>query len=107
MMWASVDGTTAHDYDYGAQADGSGALSFTLVGDFIPATPALETVATTSRWLPSGAGRADQVIQRATAPGRIAIAMLERLVRPDLQGQPWEPANDFGDPSLCPDISGL
>ncbi len=105
MMWAGVDGTTA-EINYGAQADGSGALSFTLVGDFIPATPALETVATKSQWLPSGAGRADQVIQLGDGAGAHRTQCWnDSFIR--TYEDAWDPANDFGDPSLCPAISGL
>lgn len=107
MMFATVEGKTAQ-IDYKAQADGSGALDFTLVGDFI-LTSAIETIATTSRWLPSGAGRSDQVIQSGDGAGLHRIECWSDAFVETYSDKPWLTADQrmTGDPSLCPAISGL
>jgi hypothetical protein len=105
MMFTKVDGTTA-EVDYRAQADGSGALTFTLIGDFI-LTPAIETIATTSRWLPSGAGRSDQLIQSGDGAGLHRTECWNDSFVLTFGEKAWAPAETFGDPALCPAISGL
>jgi hypothetical protein len=108
MMIALVDGTTG-EIDYDAQVDGSGALRFTLVGDFIMLTPALETVSVTTRWLPSGAGRADQVVQSGDGAGLHRIECWNDSFIETYSSQPWLPADQqmTGDVSQCPDTPDL
>jgi hypothetical protein len=106
MMMAAVDGTTA-TVDYAAQDDGSGSLTFTLIGDLIDLTPAIETLAITSRWLPSGAGRSDLVVQSGDGAGLRRTQCWNDSFVATYENKAWAPADNFGDPSLCPAISGL
>lgn len=107
MMLVATDGTTA-GIAYSAEADGSGALSFTLIGDLIKLTPALETLAVTALWLPSGAGRADEVVQSGDGAGLHRTECWNSSFVVTYEDKAWDTANNFGDLSTdCPAVSGF
>jgi hypothetical protein len=108
MMFGGVDGTTV-ELAYGAQADGSGALAFTMTGNLIELTPAIETLDVTARWLPSGAGRADQVVRSGDGAGLHRVECWNDAFVEVYSDKPWlaPDRRTSGDPSLCPAIAGL
>jgi hypothetical protein len=107
MMLVATDGTTA-GIEYSAQADGSGALSFTLTGDLIKLTPALETLAVTALWLPSGAGRADEVVQSGDGAGLHRTECWNSSFVVTYEDKAWDATSNFGDLATdCPAISGF
>ena len=91
---------SAH-YEYAAQADGQGSMSFTLVGDLITG-PAIETLAVTSRWLPGGAGRADIIVESGDGAGLHQTECWDNSFDPTYNDKPWSTSEDVGDPSACP-----
>jgi hypothetical protein len=108
MMFQGVDGATV-ELAYGAQADGSGALAFTVTADLIDQTPAIETLDVTARWLPSGAGRADQVVRSGDGAGLHRVECWNDAFIEVYSDKPWltPDRRTTGDPSLCPAIAGL
>ena len=108
MMFGGLDGTTV-ELEYGAQADGSGALAFTMTGNLIEQTPAIETLDVTARWLPTGAGRADQVVRSGDGAGLHRVECWNAAFVEVYSDKPWlaPDRRTSGDPSLCPAIAGL
>jgi hypothetical protein len=98
----SVPATTssAH-YEYSADAEGRGAMSFVLTGDLITG-PAVETLDVTSRWLPSGAGRADLTVRQGDGAGLHQAECWDNSFNATYNDKPWSAAEDLGDPSACP-----
>jgi hypothetical protein len=99
-----ADGSpAAFDYRYAEVADGAGELQFTLRADIDRRTGALEAAAIDSRWLASGAGRADAQYSGGDL-GALQVSALEcwdtafrRVHYADSSG--WQPAE--GDPAAC------
>jgi hypothetical protein len=108
VTFAGVDGTTV-ELTYGAQADGSGALAYTMTGNLIELTAAIETLDVTARWLPSGAGRADQVVRSGDGAGLHRVECWNDSFMEVYSDKPWLPLDrrTTGDPALCPAIAGL
>ena len=88
MMFGGLDGTTV-ELEYGAQADGSGALAFTMTGNLIEQTPAIETLDVTARWLPTGAGRADQVVRSGDGAGLHRVECWNAAFVEVYSDKPW------------------
>ena len=59
------------EYTYTENADGSGTLVFDWTVDAVPGVPGATDVTFTSRWLGSGAGRADAYLPLPT--GNVAV----------------------------------
>jgi hypothetical protein len=108
VTFAGGDGTTV-ELTYGAQADGSGALAYTMTGNLIELTAAIETLDVTARWLPSGAGRADQVVRAGDGAGLHRVECWNDSFVEVYSDKPWLPLDrrTTGDPALCPAIAGL
>ena len=96
--------TNSVHYVYGVQADGQGAMQFTLTGDLITATPAIEVVAVTSRWLPTGAGRADVTVQQGDGAGLMQTECWYDAFDATYNDKPWSPGEDIGNLAACPAI---
>jgi hypothetical protein len=93
-------------YQYGAQADGQGALKFTITGNLDPTTPALETLSVTSRWRPAGEGRAEAMITVGDGVGLTETQCWGADFNATYTSKPWQPTPDSpdpagGDPALC------
>lgn len=90
-------------YTYAAQADGSGQMSFTLTGNFIVG-PAIETVAVTSAWLPTGAGKASEMVEQGDGAGLLQTECWDASFAATYNDKPWAPTEDIADPSACPTL---
>ena len=107
---ADLSMTNSVHYEYGVQSDGQGAMKFTLTGDLITTTTAIEVVAVTSRWLLTGAGRADLTVQQGDGAGLMQTECWDDSFNATYNDKPWSPAEDVptggqGDPTaLCPAI---
>ena len=94
-------------YDYGAQENGQGALRFSISGNLDPATPAIETLTVTSRWLPTGEGRAEARIELGDGIGATETQCWGPDFNPTYTDKPWAPTpdapdeDDFGDVTAC------
>ncbi len=102
--------TVTTTYEYGAQSNGQGALKFTITGNLDPTTPALETLTVTSRWLPSGEGRADARIAVGDGVGATETQCWNSDFTPSFTEKPWGQTPDSpdvsgGDESLCPQFA--
>jgi hypothetical protein len=90
-------------YTYAAQADGSGQMSFTLIGNFITG-PAIETVAVTAAWLPTGGGEATEKVEQGDGAGLVQTECWDASFAVTYNDKPWLPSEDFGDPAACPSL---
>jgi len=99
--------TNSVHYEYGAQADGSGAMKFTMTGNLIPITSAIEVVQVTSQWLASGAGRADLTVLQGDGAGMMQSECWDTSFNATYNSKPWSPSEDLNDPSFCPAIPVL
>jgi hypothetical protein len=99
--------TNSAHYEYGAQADGAGAMKFTMTGDLIPITPAIEVVSVTSQWLPSGAGRGDLTVEQGDDAGLMQSECWDSTFNATYNSKPWSPLENLNDPSFCPAIPVL
>src|SRR5450432_375787 len=88
-------------YTFAAQADGSGQMSFTLTGNFIVG-PAIETVAVTSAWLPTGAGKATEMVEQGDGAGLTQTECWDATFAATYNDKPWSASEDLGDASACP-----
>jgi hypothetical protein len=88
-------------YNYAAQADGSGQMSFTLTGNLIVG-PAIETVAVTSAWLPTGAGKATETVEQGDAAGLTQTECWDATFAATYNDKPWSATEGLGDASACP-----
>jgi hypothetical protein len=105
-----LETTTINTFDtnFGAQADGSGALQFSMTGNFIPVTSAIETVEVMSQWLPTGAGRATLTVTQGDGAGMMQTECWDASFTATFESKPWgTAAENIGDPSLCPAIPVL
>jgi hypothetical protein len=99
--------TNSVHYEYGMQSTGQGGMKFTLTGDLIKLTPAIEVVAVTSDWLPSGAGRSDLTVLQGDGAGLMQTECWDDAFDATYNDKPWSSAEDTGDPSACPQIPTL
>jgi hypothetical protein len=103
-----VTTTNAFHVEYGAQSDGSGALKFTMTGNLVTVTSAIEVVAVTSRWLADGSGRGDLTVQQGDGAGMMQSECWNSSFVATYNSKPWGTlAENLGDPSLCPALPGL
>jgi hypothetical protein len=99
--------TNAFHYEYGVQADGQGAMKFSVTGNFITTTPAIETLTITSRWLASGAGRATATIAEGDGMGMTQTECWDDSFNATYNDKPWAMGENTGSVSACPAIPGL
>jgi hypothetical protein len=99
--------TNSVHYEYGAQADGSGAMKFTMAGDLIPLTPAIEVVQVTAQWLASGAGRGDLTVLSGDGAGMMQSECWDSTFNATYNSKPWAPSENLNDPSFCPALPAL
>jgi hypothetical protein len=90
-------------YNYLAQADGSGQMSFTLTGNLI-AGPAIETVAVVSAWLPTGAGKATETVEEGDGAGLAQTECWDAAFAATYNDKPWSTTEDVGEASACPSL---
>jgi len=106
------DGTYANintvQYEYATQADGRGAMRFTLSGQFIEG-PVVDTLLVTTRWLAAGAGRGEATVTQGDAGvGLVQVQCWGPDFRQTYNDKPWKILDNFGsDMSICPDIPRL
>ena len=105
--YPDVSATNSVHYEYGMQANRDGAMKFTLTGDLIKTTPALEVVAVTSQWLRTGAGRADLTVLQGDGAGLMQVECWDDSFNATYNDKPWVPSENTGDPSTCPEIPTL
>ena len=85
-------------------------MTFDVIGNLIPLTPAIEDMRVTSRWLSSGEGRADLTVVSGDGAGAMQTQCWDRSFQETYDSKPWAPTEDFpanppGDPAaICPDI---
>jgi hypothetical protein len=102
--YPDLGATNSVHYEYGMQADGEGALKFTLTGDLIKTTAAIEVLAVTSQWLRTGAGRADLTVLQGDGAGLMQVECWNSEFEATYNEKPWSPAENTGDSSACPQI---
>ncbi len=90
-------------YQYAVVADGRGAMTFTFMANAIPG-PAVETFRLTSRWLPTGEGRAEVEVLAGDGAGAKQVECWGRQFVVTYNLKPWAPLENVGDPSACADI---
>ena len=95
------NGVTSLTITYQLLADGSGQMTFTLVGNIVLG-PAIETVAIDSGWLPSGAGRATLSVVSGDAMGSMQSECWDATFAAVYNDKPWLPSQDVGTADLCP-----
>ncbi|HEY2904111.1 MAG TPA: hypothetical protein VGL59_26215 [Polyangia bacterium] len=91
-------------YDYHRVADGSGDMMFQFDANAIPGPAGTETFRITSHWLGTGAGRAQSAVIAGDAAGAQQDECWGPGFTPTYNLKPWSPAENVGDPSLCPDF---
>ena len=92
--------STLH-YHHEAQEDGQGAMEFS-------GTDATgKTLGITSRWLPSGAGRADVTATDGMGFSGTWTECWDTSFRETYNDKSWDPSMTVGYPELCPDLSSL
>jgi hypothetical protein len=84
-------------FGYGAQENGQGALQFSISGNLDPTTPAIETLSVTSRWLPTGEGRAEATITLGDGVGATETQCWGPDFNPTYPDKPWAPTPDAPD----------
>ena len=105
--YPSLATMNAVHYEYGMQSNGQGAMKFTLTGDLIKTTSAIEVVAVTSQWLASGTGRADLTVQQGDAAGLMQSECWDGAFDATYNVKPWSPAENTGEASACPQIPAI
>jgi hypothetical protein len=90
-------------YQYAVVADGRGAMTFTFMANAVPG-PAVETFRLTSRWLPTGEGRAELEVVAGDGAGAKQEQCWGRQFVVTYNSKPWAPLENKGDPSACADI---
>jgi len=80
--------TNSVHYEYGAQADGSGAMKFTMTGNLIPITSAIEVL-------------------QGDGAGMMQSECWDTSFNATYNSKPWSPSEDLNDPSFCPAIPVL
>ena len=103
---AKPDDPTQGIYDFAADENGNGSLSFNFTGNSILG-PATDVVQVTSAWLGSGEGRSDLQVVSGDAAGAHEIQCWDRLFQPVYTDKPWSPVEDIGTLSDCPVIPSL
>jgi hypothetical protein len=106
-MWVTTT------YEYGVDARGQGAMAFTVTGNLDLTSAALETLTVTSRWLPTGEGRAEATITLGDGVGLTETQCWNRDFNPTFTNKPWPVSPDSPDPSPfgaesdCPEFPTL
>ncbi|HVR60734.1 MAG TPA: hypothetical protein VMU50_02495 [Polyangia bacterium] len=90
-------------YQYAVVADGRGAMTFTFMADAVPG-PAVETIRLTSRWLPTGEGRAEAAILDGDGAGAQQVQCWNAQLGVTYNSKPWAPLENAGTPADCADI---
>jgi len=88
------------DYAYAENADGSGTLAFDWTVDAVPGLPGATDVTFTSRWLGSGAGRADAYLPLLTGNAAVGTDCWGADTLPDYVWR-WNGEGDFGSADSC------
>jgi hypothetical protein len=99
----ATNAATSVVYTYAGQADGSGQMSFTLTGNFI-AGPAIETVGVIGAWLPTGAGKATEMVEAGDGAGSTQTECWDATFAATYNEKPWSPTEDVGAASDCPSL---
>jgi hypothetical protein len=87
------------EFEYGVAADGKGAMRFAIMGNLDLTTAALETLTVTSRWMPTGEGRAEAKITFGDNVGLTEVQCWDRDFNPTFTNKPWPVSVDSPDPS--------
>lgn len=98
-------------YEYKSTSAGQGQMTFDLYGDLIALTPAQEHWNVTSRWRPTGEGRATLTVVSGDGAGLVQQECWDRRFAPTFNSKPWNPADNLDtdptDPDICPVIPEL
>jgi hypothetical protein len=102
MVIQNVDAATNRgaEYTYTENADGSGTLVFTLTADAVPDAPSTADIKFTSRWLGSGAGRADAYLAGPTGNTAVGTDCWGTDTAADYVWR-WNDQGDSGSADLC------
>jgi hypothetical protein len=96
-------GVTKVTFRYEILTDGSGQISFTLVGNVIPG-PAIETLDLNAQWLANGAGKATLAVASGDGAGMTQTECWDATFEATYNDKPWSSAEDAGDASACPSL---
>jgi hypothetical protein len=98
--------TNTFHYEYGALESGQGAMRFVITGTDLIAGPLVDSLAVTTRWLASGAGRGEATVTQGDAVvGLMQVECWDTNFRATYNDKPWKIDENVGsDLSVCPDI---
>ena len=96
-----ANGVTSASFMYKILTDGSGEITFTLVGNVVPG-PAIETLTLSSGWLPTGIGMATLVVASGDGAGMTQTECWDATFAVTYNDKPWSTAEDVPDASMCP-----
>jgi hypothetical protein len=96
-----ANGVTSARFMYKILTDGSGEITFTLVGNVVPG-PAIETLTLNSGWLPTGVGMATLVVASGDGAGLTQTECWDATFSMTYNDKPWSASEDYGDVSTCP-----
>ena len=96
-----ANGVTSATFMYKILTDGSGKITFTLVGNVVPG-PAIETLTLNSGWLPTGAGMATLAVSSGDGAGLTQTECWDGTFEATYNDKPWSMTEDVGDASVCP-----
>jgi hypothetical protein len=109
----SADPAPTATFTYAQNAAGQGEMTFDIISNIIPLTPAVEDMRITSHWLSTGEGRADLTVVSGDGAGAQQIQCWDRSFQETYNSKPWAPKENFptdppGDPAaFCPVIPPL
>ena len=97
------NGVTSASFMYEILADGTGEITFTLVGNVIPG-PAIEMLLLTAQWSSGGAGEATLAVVSGDGAGMTQTECWDATFEATYNNKPWSTSEDVnvGDPSICP-----
>ena len=98
-----TNGVTSATFNYEILADGSGEISFTLVGNVIPGV-AIETLALDAQWRPTGEGKATLAVVSGDGQGLTQTECWDATFAMTYNDKPWSTSEDSGNPAMCPSL---
>ncbi len=97
------NGVTMATFTYEILTNGTGEITFTLVGNVIPG-PAIETLLLNAEWSSGGAGEATLAVVSGDGAGMTQTECWDATFEATYNNKPWSTSEDVnvGDPSVCP-----
>lgn len=104
-----ANGVTSATFAYEILTDGSGDITFSLVGNVVPG-PAIETLTLNSGWLPTGAGIATLVVASGDGAGLTQTECWDATFEATYNDKPWSTPEDVNPGQMaafCPVLPAL